>query len=231
MRSGKRYVAVPQTMSEHCLSHYHPSWGKRQRTPARVAVAERDRQTALDSPALSLIPFIIPYPFHTLTPSRLRRMSLRTADDSVTPGSADGHGIVGSPTATNGGPHPYQSHPAQPPISASTAATHQTSTIPSRPSLSSKSSSSPPRSSTDVDFVGKSSPSATARWRSSIAATQRTDVTSSAQSDSTTVVEPGFDESVLRALCDLDVSVMPSRLFTTLNQRPFPHQVRGAFIT
>ena len=51
-------------------------------------------------------------------------------------------------------------------------------------------------------------PSATARWRSSLAATQRTDVTSSAQSDSTTVVEPGFDESVLRALCDLDVSVM-----------------------
>jgi hypothetical protein len=151
-------------------------------------------------------------------------MSTRIADEA---GSTDGHAIVGSPTATtNNGPHAFQSsHPAQPPISVST------SNPPSRPSLSSKSSSSPPRSSTDVDFVGKSSPSATARWRSSLAATQRTDVTSSAQSDSTTVVEPGFDESVLRALCDLDVSVMPYKLYNTLNQPPFPHQVRGAFIT
>jgi hypothetical protein len=135
-------------------------------------------------------------------------MSTRIADE---PGSTDGHAIVGSPTATtnNGGPHPFQSspRPAQPPISVSTSNPPNV-TIPSRPSLSSKSSSSPPRSSTDVDFVGKSSPSATARWRSSVAATQRTDVASSAQSDSTTVVEPGFDESVLRALCDLDVSVV-----------------------
>ena len=140
-------------------------------------------------------------------------MSIRIAADEA--GSTDSHPIVGSPTATstnNGGTHhAFQSshpHPAQqPPISVSTSNPPNV-TIPSRPSLSSKSSSSPPRSSTDVDFVGKSSPSATARWRSSIAATQRTDVTSSAQSDSTTVVEPGFDESVLRALCDLDVSVI-----------------------
>ena len=136
-------------------------------------------------------------------------MSIRITDEA---GSTDGHVIVGSPTAANNGPHPFQSshphpHPAQPPISVSTSNPPNV-TIPSRPSLSSKSSSSPPRSSTDVDFVGKSSPSATGRWRSSLAATQRTDVTSSAQSDSTTVVEPGFDESVLRALCDLDVSVM-----------------------
>jgi Rho GTPase-activating protein RGD1 len=144
-------------------------------------------------------------------------MSIRIADEA---GSTDGHGIVGSPTATNG-PHAFQSHPAQPPISVSTSNPPNV-TIPSRPSLSSKSSSSPPRSSTDVDFVGKSSPSATTRWRSSLAATQRTDVASSTQSDATTVVEPGFDESVLRALCDLDVSVMPFRLYTTLNQPPSP---------
>jgi hypothetical protein len=144
-------------------------------------------------------------------------MSIRVADEA---GSTDGHGIVGSPTATNNnGPHPFQSHPAQPPISVS-ASSPPNVTIPSRPSLSSKSSSSPPRSSTDVDFVGKSSPSATARWRNSLAATQRTDVTSSAQSDSTTVVEPGFDESVLRALCDLDVSVMPSLLCHTQPATP-----------
>lgn len=144
-------------------------------------------------------------------------MSIRVADEA---GSTDGHGIVGSPTATNNnGPHPFQSHPAQPPISVS-ASSPPNVTIPSRPSLSSKSSSSPPRSSTDVDFVGKSSPSATARWRNSLAATQRTDVTSSAQSDSATVVEPGFDESVLRALCDLDVSVMPSWLCHTQPATP-----------
>ena len=154
-------------------------------------------------------------------------MSLRTADDSVSPGSADGHGIVGSPTATNG-PHPYQSHPAQSSTSASNSNSPNVA-IPSRPSLSSKSSSSPPRSSTEVDFVGKSSPSATARWRNSLSTAQREDGTSSAQSDSNTVVEPGFDESVLRALCDLDVSVMPkSRLSSS---QPPPHQVRSAFVT
>jgi Rho GTPase-activating protein RGD1 len=148
-------------------------------------------------------------------------MSIRIADEA---GSTDGHGIVGSPTATNG-PHAFQSHPAQPPISVSTSNPPNV-TIPSRPSLSSKSSSSPPRSSTDVDFVGKSSPSATTRWRSSLAATQRTDVTSSAQSDATTVVEPGFDESVLRALCDLDVSVMPSR-FLPHSTSPLPPSSAG----
>lgn len=152
-------------------------------------------------------------------------MSIRITDEA---GSADGHGIVGSPIATNG-PHPFQSHSSQPPISVSTSNHPPHVTIPSRPSLSSKSSSSPPRSSTEVDFAGKSSPSATARWRNSLAATQRTDITSSAQSDSTTVVEPGFDESVLRALCDLDVSVMTFRLHHT--QPAPPHQVRGAFIT
>ncbi len=130
-------------------------------------------------------------------------MSTRVIDEA---GSTDGHGIVGSPAATNG-PLVFQSHPAQSSVSASTSNSPNV-VIPSRPSLSSKSSSSPPRSSTDVDFVGKSSPSATARWRNSFPATQRTDVSPSAQSDSNTVVEPGFDESVLRALCDLDVSVM-----------------------
>jgi hypothetical protein len=134
-------------------------------------------------------------------------MSLRIADEAVSPGSTDGHAIVGSPTATNG-PHPFQPHPAQSPTSASTSNSPNVA-IQSRPSLSSKSSSSPPRSSTEVDFVGKSSPSATARWRNSLPATQRADVTSSAQSDANTVVEPGFDESVLRALCELDVSGMP----------------------
>ena len=136
---------------------------------------------------------------------------LRIADDAVFPGSADGHDTAGSPTTTNG-PHCFQSHPAQSSTSASTSNLPNIA-IPSSPSLSSESSSSPPRSSTEVDFVGKSSPSAIARRRNSLSVTQRADGISRAQSDSNRVVEPFFDESVLRALCELDVSVVPkSRL-------------------
>ena len=135
----------------------------------------------------------------------------RIADDAVSPGSADGHDIIGSPTAING-PHPFQSHPAQSSTSASTNNSPNIA-IPSSPSLSWKSFSSPPRTSTEVDFVGNSSPSAMAHRHNSLSATQRADRTSRAQSDSNKVLELGFDERVLRALCDLDVSVMPkSRL-------------------
>jgi hypothetical protein len=177
-------------------------------------VADKRWRLSLDRSLLHISSLSFsPHPLHT--PLSFT-MSLRIADETVSPGSTDGHGIVGSPT---NGPHPFQSHPAQTPISASTSNSPNVA-IPSRPSLSSKSSSSPPRSSTEVDFVGKSSPSATARWRNSLPATQRADVTSSAQSDSNTVVEPGFDESVLRALCDLDVSVMPKYIIIALSQFP-----------
>ena len=120
--------------------------------------------------------------------------------------AVDGHDIVGSPTATNG-PHPFQRHPAQSSTSASTNNSPNIA-IPSSPSLSSESSFSPPRTSTEVDSVRKSSPSAMARRRNSLSSTQRADGTSRAQGDSNKVVELGSDESVLRALCDLDVSVV-----------------------
>lgn len=135
-------------------------------------------------------------------------MSLRVADEAPSSGSTDGHPILGSPTA-NHSPNPLQlqSHPAQQPAISASSSNPPNLAISSRPSLSSKSSSSPPRSSTDADLPGKPSPSTTARWRNSLPpGTQRAEGPSGAQGSATTVVEPSFDENVLRALCDLDVS-------------------------
>ena len=140
-------------------------------------------------------------------------MSIRTADDTLASISTDGHAVVGSPTATHS-PHSFQPHPPQPNISASSSNSPNVA-IPSRPSLSSKSSSSPPRSSTEADLAGKPSPSATttARWRNSLPPTaHRSDPMPPTQAESITVVEPTFDESVLRALCELDVRDLPSNL-------------------
>jgi hypothetical protein len=135
-------------------------------------------------------------------------MSLRTADDTLASISTDSHGVVGSPTATHS-PHLFQSHPPQPTIPASSSNSPNVA-IPSRPSLSSKSSSSPPRSSTEADLAGRPSPSvtATARWRNSLPpVAQRSEPP---QTESIVVVEPSFDESVLRALCELDVRLLLS---------------------
>ena len=141
-------------------------------------------------------------------------MSLRTTDDTLASISVDGHAVVGSPTTTHS-PHPFQPHPPQPNIPASSSNSPNVA-IPSRPSLSSKSSSSPPRSSTEADLAGNPSPSATAtaRWRNSLPpAVHRSDPTPVTQAESITVVEPTFDESVLRALCELDVRVPLSNTF------------------
>jgi len=146
------------------------------------------------------------------------------ADDPIPSGSTDGHGVLGSPIIAHS-PHPIHSHPAQPAISASSSNSPNIA-IPSRPSLSSKSSSSPPRSSTEVDLTAKPPSSATTRWRNSLPpGMQRADVTSglgAPQRDTNTVVEPGFDESVLRALCDLDVSSRVSSPGTDLLSPSFP---------
>lgn len=141
-------------------------------------------------------------------------MSIRTADDTLASISTDGHGVVGSPTATHS-PHPFQSHTPQPTIPASSSNSPNVA-IPSRPSLSSKSSSSPPRSSTEADMAGKPSPSATAtaRWRNSLpSVAQRSEPAITPQTESFAVVEPTFDESVLRALCELDVRLISSNPF------------------
>jgi hypothetical protein len=166
----------------------------------------------------------------------------------------DGHSgmLVGSPIATHS-PHTLQSH-QQPAISSSSTSINSPNgpssstavggataagAIPTRPSLSSKSSSSPPRSSTEVDLAGKPSPSTTARWRNSLptGAQHRgeTSTPSGPQSGaSTNVVEPTFDENVLRALCDLDVSrpvLLGSNVSTPCSSSiPLPIAVWGAFV-
>ena len=70
------------------------------------------------------------------------------------------------------------------------------------PLLPPKSSSPPPRSSTDS--AGRSS---TSKWLDSIPVTvEHKDALSTIPSDAGSLVETSFDENVLRALCDLDVS-------------------------
>ncbi|KAI0308828.1 GTPase activating protein [Amylostereum chailletii] len=71
--------------------------------------------------------------------------------------------------------------------------------LPSRPSLSS-SSSSPPRSSADLDPAGKAGAT---QWRDGL--NHASEVTSTPAELS--IVEPSFDENVLRALCELDCGV------------------------
>jgi Rho GTPase-activating protein RGD1 len=71
----------------------------------------------------------------------------------------------------------------------------------SSPALQPSSSSPQPRSS--IDSVGPS----TSKWQDSPpgATTERRDTLATIHSDSASLVESSFDESVLRALCDLDV--------------------------
>jgi Rho GTPase-activating protein RGD1 len=67
--------------------------------------------------------------------------------------------------------------------------------------LNAKSSSPQPRSS--ADSSGDRQPS---KWSESAPALDRRDAMSNAPSDAASLVETTFDENILRALCDLDVS-------------------------
>lgn len=149
--------------------------------------------------------------------------------------------------------HPLYNHPAsqvQVPASSSNASSvSPTGANAGMPSLGSRRSSSPPRSSTDGHTHGRDSKererdrdirerekdgrdtesvtsghgrSSTSRWRESSEERDRvlgppevplersntavSSVLSTGGGAEFTVVEPSFDESVLRALCDLDVS-------------------------
>jgi hypothetical protein len=81
-------------------------------------------------------------------------------------------------------------------------------------------SGSPPRSSSD-SFAGP----ATSKWRESLPAPtlERKDtlatIPSDVPNDTSSLVEPSFDENVLRALCDLDVSVFWSVRTCNLTRR------------
>lgn len=141
--------------------------------------------------------------------------------------------------------HPLYNHPAsqvQVPASSSNASSvSPTGVNTGMPSLASRRSSSPPRSSTDGHRESKERErereregrdtesvtsghgrSSTSRWRESSEERERvsgppevplersntavSSVLSTGGGAEFTVVEPSFDESVLRALCDLDVS-------------------------
>lgn len=78
---------------------------------------------------------------------------------------------------------------------------HESATTPAFMSTPGKPSSPPPRSSSDS--LGRSS---TSRRRDSVPFTvDRKDTLSTIPSDVASLVEPSFDENVLRALCELDV--------------------------
>ena len=87
---------------------------------------------------------------------------------------------------------------------------HESATTPAFMSAPAKPSSPPPRSSSDS--LGRSS---TSRQRDSIPMTaDRKDTLSTIPSDIVSLVEPSFDENVLRALCELDVGVTALALET-----------------
>ncbi|KIJ65168.1 hypothetical protein HYDPIDRAFT_111063 [Hydnomerulius pinastri MD-312] len=80
---------------------------------------------------------------------------------------------------------------------------HESVTSPALTSVPLKPSSPPPRSSSDS--LARSS---TSKWRDSIPITvERKDTLSTIPDDTASLVEPSFDENVLRALCELDCGV------------------------
>jgi len=80
----------------------------------------------------------------------------------------------------------------------------ESATAPALSPLPVKSTSPPPRSSSDS--LG---PSPTSKWRDSVTLTiERKDTLSTIPSDAISLVEPSFDENVLRVLCELDVSIL-----------------------
>lgn len=111
-----------------------------------------------------------------------------------------------SPTAS------YASHSITGRPSMSTPAREQgssrgspnTDTSPPPPTAPSKSGSPPPRLS--VESLSKSS-AAPSRWRESVSTLERQNTISSTVGEPVQLVEPSFDENVLRALCDMDVRI------------------------
>lgn len=75
-------------------------------------------------------------------------------------------------------------------------------------SLGPQQNSSSPQPRSSIESAGRSS---TSRWQESPTAvsTERRDTLTPIHSDMASLVEPSFDENVLRALCDLDVCFCP----------------------
>ena len=112
-----------------------------------------------------------------------------------------------SPSVWDSADHSDPSNPGHTPYGlqpGNLSLLNESATTPALISAPGKQSSPPPRSSSDS--LGRSSPS---RRRDSIPFTvERKDTLSTIPSDVVSLVEPSFDENVLRALCELDVSVV-----------------------
>lgn len=111
-----------------------------------------------------------------------------------------------SPSVWDSTDHSDPSNPGHAPYSltqpGNLSLLHESATTPAFTLAPGKPSSPPPRSSSDS--LGRSSLS---RRRDSIPITvDRKDTLSTIPSDVASLVEPSFDENVLRALCELDVS-------------------------
>ena len=111
-----------------------------------------------------------------------------------------------SPSVWDSADHSDPSNPGHTPYGLSQPGNlpllHESATTPAFTSTPGKPSSPPPRSSSDS--LGRSS---TSRRRDSVPVTvDRKDTLSAIPSDIASLVEPSFDENVLRALCELDVS-------------------------
>ncbi|KAI5124260.1 hypothetical protein M0805_005109 [Coniferiporia weirii] len=98
----------------------------------------------------------------------------------------------------------------RPLMSSTSSATDQASSTGSStsgnspPSAPSKSVSPPPRSSFDSPIKSSAPPP---KWRDSLSTLERRDTVSTVAGEQLQVIEPTFDENVLRALCDMDVGV------------------------
>ncbi|THH17052.1 hypothetical protein EW146_g3687 [Bondarzewia mesenterica] len=106
-----------------------------------------------------------------------------------------------SSPATSYSSHPFHAgypHSQIPPSASNSSASNP----PTMTSMTSISSSSPPRASTDTEAAGRAS---TSRWRDSLPAA--VDRKQSIASEPLNIVEPSFDETVLLALCELDCGV------------------------
>jgi len=75
------------------------------------------------------------------------------------------------------------------------------------PHLALNSVSSPPQSSSESAGNGASS-----KWRDGLRPLERRDTITSLPSDAGSIVEPSFDENVLRALCEMDASLPPEKI-------------------
>lgn len=136
-------------------------------------------------------------------------------DDHYTTTSSSWTYVDGAPSMSPTSSNASHTHQQRPSITTTPSGRDQGPNVgtsisgTSPPSAPSKPVSPPPRSSLDTP----SKPSAPlSKWRDSISVESQ-DTMSASGAEQLQVVEPSFDENVLRALCDLNVSLMQFAVF------------------